>query len=136
MRNKKMVFWLVGIAAFLIVGFVVAQPYLAQYNVQVDPNQASSKQVICQVQVKNPVGLPLVKNGDLIIESVNCQQYFVNFCAPKFGFASDKGYLRISAPGGIGTSVDLDIGEGSSRMGELEWCGLKSTSDFKINLYD
>ena len=135
MKNQKLI---IGIAvALLAIGAVVALTNYGSFQrTQVtNPEQVTLKEVACDISVANPRGLPLVKNGDLIIESANCQQQYVKTCG-RFGIFSDKGSLRLEGAGGLGSAVDMSISEGSSQSYSLNWCGSKLSKDFQIKIFN
>lgn len=123
------------VSVFLIAAYFVIAQQAGFVRKNVAPSEASAKEVSCDVNVANPRGIPLVKNGDLVIDSVNCQQQFVANCA-RFGIFSDKGSLRLEGEGGLGSATDISIGEGSSQSYTLSWCGSKLASSFKVKLYN
>ena len=100
-----------------------------------NPEEVNLKEVVCDIDVKNPRGLPLVKNGDFTIETARCQQQYVNSCG-RFGVFSDKGSLRLEASGGLGSAVDLKISEGAVESYSLSWCGSKLTNVFMLKLFN
>lgn len=133
--NKKFIVY--GIIAIFVVSLAYAllSKYSAFQRISVQPDDASAKDVICDVTVTNPRGIPLVKNGDLIIESASCRQQFVANCG-RFGLFSDVGTLRLAADGGLGSSEDIRISEGATEEISLSWCGNKFTTKFDIKLYN
>lgn len=133
--EKKIIAIGAVIVILAIVGYFVVAQQLNAARVSVPPEQASAKDVKCEITVRNPIGIPLIKNGDLIIESVQCQQQFVANCA-RFGIFSDTGTLRIEADGGLGSAADVKVSEGSAQGYSLDWCGSKFTSNFKIKLFN
>ena len=125
-KEKKII---TGIVVFALVSFFAYAfviPLLKQENTEVDANNANSKLVTCNIIVKNPVGLPLIKDGDLIIENIICESIYVRSCIGVFGFVSDKGTVMLKGDGGQGSSVSIDIDEGASDSIQLKWCGSKS----------
>lgn len=130
---------IIGIVVFAVAAIIVyaavLQPFFKFQKVNIRPEDTSIKEVVCDVSVVNPRGIPLFKNGDLVIESANCQQQYVSNCG-RFGLFSDVGTLRLEAAGGLGTSTDVKIGEGSSQSYSLLWCGSKLTNSFNIKLFD
>ena len=137
MTKKKTIIWIFAILILAtIVYAAVLRPYLKfqQTNVR-NPDNVILKEVSCDATVTNPRGIPIVKNGDLVIESVNCVQQFVNSCA-RFGLFSDKGTLRLESEGGLGSATDVKIGEGSSQSYTLSWCGSKLARNFKLKLFN
>ena len=136
MTSKKKVITGVVIAAVLIAAyFVIAQASKFQRTNVSDPDEVNLKEVSCDITVTNPRGLPLVKDGDLVIESANCQQQYVSSCG-RFGLFADAGTIRLSASGGLGSGTDVNIGEGSSQSYTLTWCGSKLTKNFKVELFN
>lgn len=136
MAHKKMiVYGIIAVVALAIVYAAILQPALKFQKVNVKPEETSLKEVLCDAIVANPRGLPLVKNGDLIIESASCQQQYVANCG-RFGLFADKGTLQLEAAGGLGSATDVSISEGSSQSYTLIWCGSKATRDFKLKLFD
>lgn len=133
--NKKII--TAGIAVFLLVAVVYAYTnYAKTARVNVtNPDEVNLKEVVCDVSIFNPRGLPYVKNGDLVIESANCQQQYVNSCG-RFGLFSDKGSLRLDASGGLGSAADVAVSEGSSQSYSLSWCGSKLTKKFSLKLFN
>lgn len=132
-KNKVLVL----VIAFVIAG-IVAYGLIWQQarfsRLDTTPEQASAKEVICDATITNPRGIPLFKNGDLVIEAASCKQQPVKNCARFFGVFSDTGALRIDGEGGLGSSVDVEISEGASQVYPLSWCGSKLTSKFTIKL--
>ena len=136
MVSKKKLITGAIIAAVLIAAyFVIAQVSMFQRTSVSSPDKTSLKEVSCDVIISNPRGLPLVKNGDLVIESADCIQQYVNNCA-RFGLFSDTGTIRLEAKGGLGSGTDISIGEGSSQIFTLNWCGSKLTKNFKLTLFN
>lgn len=131
-QKNKIIIGIVVFAVLVAGYFVIAQQAKIQ-KVDVAPEETTVKEISCDIGIFNPRGLPLVKNGDLNIESVNCQQQFVKNCG-RFGLFSDKGSLRLEAMGGLGNVVDVAVSEGSSQSYTLNWCGSKLTKDFKVTL--
>lgn len=134
MVKKNMIIIVTVIA---IVSAIIVYPMISQQlkykKVNVQPSETNLKEVACDVSVFNPRGLPLVRNGDLVIESATCQQQYVANCG-RFGLFSDVGTLRLEAEGGLGSSEDVKVSEGSSQSYSLTWCGSKLTSVFKLKL--
>lgn len=137
MKYQKIV---IGVVVFAVLAFAVyayVLPIFAQSNVEVTQDSANSQLVTCNVQVKNPAGLPFgIKNGDLVIENIDCNKIYVRTCAGAFGVWSDKGDLTVKGDGGQGTSSKLNIDEGSSSVSQLKWCGSKVTRKVSIILSD
>lgn len=138
MKQEKYFKWgLIGIAIAIILYF--AYPIIATALIfsqaSVSPETAKAKQVSCDVSIRNPFGLPIFKNGDLLIDSVNCQQQYVSFCG-RFGVFSDSGDLKLSGTGGIGDAVSVNVYEGSSASYTLHWCGSVSTQSLTASLYN
>ena len=135
MKQKKIIIGIV-IAVLVIAGVFALNNYAKFQRVNVaNPDEVNLKEVSCDVEVRNPRGLPLVKNGDLVIDSANCQHHYVNSCG-RFGLFSDSGTIRLSASGGLGSGADVKISEGASQPYTLNWCGSKLTRDFTINLFN
>lgn len=129
---------IIGIVAFALIAVAVYAYYitpLKTLRANVSPEAATAKEAVCEVLVTNPRGLPLVKNGDLVIESIQCKSQYVSSCA-RFGIFSDAGTLRLDGDGGIGSAEDLKISEGSTEGFSLGWCGSKITNTLKAKLYD
>ena len=136
MKNeKKLLLYAVGIVVFAIVVYAFVASTADFSRKSVAPDEASAKEVSCDITVSNPRGLPLVKNGDLTIESVNCQQQYVSNCA-RFGVFSDSGSLRLDAAGGLGSATEVKVSEGSSQSYSLSWCGSKLTTVFNTKLFN
>ena len=133
-QNKKILTGII-VTAFLIAAYFVIAKSVNVARVSVAPEDAAAKEVLCDVSVSNPRGIPLVKNGDLVIENADCQQQYVSNCA-RFGLFSDAGSLRLEAEGGLGSATDINVGEGSSQSYSLNWCGSKFTKTFKIRLFN
>jgi len=136
MRKEK---FIIGAAVAAVLFIAVAYAYIQVSKLQnsnVAPDAANAKTVLCDVSIHNPIGVPLVVNGDLYIESVNCQQQYVKNCGSFYGVFSDTGSLSISGTGGIGSSSDIAVGEISSKSSSLNWCGSTLTSSVKITLRD
>ena len=125
----------VVVFALLIAAYFVIAQQAGIKRKSVAPSEASAKEINCDISVVNPRGIPLVKNGDLVIDSVNCQQQFVANCA-RFGVFSDKGTLRLEGEGGLGSATDISISEGQSKSYSLSWCGSRLASLFKIKLFN
>ena len=136
MTSKKKLMTGVIVAIVLIAAyFVIAQASKYQKTNVSSPDETNLKEVSCDVYVTNPRWVPLIKNGDLVIEAANCQQQYVNNCG-RFSLFADTGTVRLSASGGLGSGTDVNIGEGSSQSYTLVWCGSKLTKDFKLELYN
>ena len=137
MKKQYITYGIIALVVLVVIGYAYPsiQAYFRYQKVNVSPEQAISKEVLCDVVVSNPRGIPLVKNGDLVIENINCQQQFVSNCG-RFGFLSDKGTLKLEAGGGLGSATDIKISEGSSQSYSLNWCGSKLTTVFNVKLFD
>ena len=136
MTKKKGLF----IAIALIIGAVIAyaavvQPFLKLQKVNVKPEDTNLKEVSCDILVTNPRGIPFVRDGDLIIEAASCQQQYVANCG-RFGIFADVGTLRLESAGGLGSSTDVEISEGSTQSYTLVWCGAKTATSVKAKLFD
>ena len=136
MKEKKLIIGIVIFAILAFISYAFIVPLISQSNVEVTPDSANSRLVNCNIIVKNPIGIPLVKDGDLIIENINCDNIYVKSCIGVFGFASDIGTLTLSGDGGQGTSEKLNINEGTSDNVRLSWCGSKLTQKVVVTLRD
>lgn len=135
MQQQKLIIEIV-IAIVAISTVYAALNYVQFQRTQVtNPEEVSLKEVVCDINIANPRGLPIVKNGDLTIESANCQQQFVRTCG-RFGVFSDTGSLRLEGSGGLGSGTDVRVSEGSSQSYSLNWCGSKLTKSFNIKLFN
>ena len=135
LKQKAIIYIIVAIVAAIVIYAVAIQPVLKFQKVNVKPEETTLKEVSCDAVVTNPRGLPIVKNGDLVIESANCQQQYVANCG-RFGIFADKGTLSLEAAGGLGSATDVSISEGSSQSYTLNWCGSKTTKLFKLKLFN
>ena len=106
-QNKKILTGVIVIA-FLIAAYFVIAKSANVARVSVAPEDAAAKEVLCDVSISNPRGIPLVKNGDLVIENADCQQQYVSNCA-RFGLFSDAGSLRISIVSIMESNSSADI---------------------------
>ena len=136
MKNKKLIVGIVIFAVLAFVAYAYIVPTFRQSNVEVTQQQSNSQLVTCNVVIKNPIGLPLVKDGDLTIESMNCGRVFVRSCIGVFGFASDIGTVSLKGDGGQGTSSKMKVSEGTSDLTQLKWCGSKVTSKVSAIVYN
>ena len=134
-KKKTIKYAIVAIQAVVIVYAAVFQPYLKFQKTNVNPDETNLKEASCDITVTNPRGIPFVKNGDLIIEAISCQQQYVANCG-RFGVFSDVGTLTLEGAGGLGSSTDLKISEGSSTSYNLIWCGSKTINIIKAKLFD
>lgn len=131
-----MVIGIIGFFALAIIVYAsILQPYFKFAKTNIKPEDTTLKEVACSVVLANPRGIPLIKNGDLIVESAECQQQYVSNCG-RFGVFSDTGTIKLEASGGLGSAIDVKIGEGSSQSYSLNWCGSKLTKSFKIKLFN
>ena len=134
-KQKTIIYAVVGIIAVVAVYAMVLQPFFKYQKVNVNPEETTLKEVSCDIAIANPRGLPLIKYGDLVIESASCQQQYVSNCG-RFGIFSDVGTIRLEAEGGLGSGADIKIAEGSSQSYTLGWCGSKLTKVFKAKLFN
>lgn len=133
-QNKKILTGVIVIAFLIAAYFVIAQQVNVA-RVSVMPEEAAAKEVSCDISISNPRGIPLIRNGDLVVENANCQQQYVSNCA-RFGLFVDTGALTLEASGGLGSATDVNVGEGSTQSYNLNWCGSKLTKVFKIKLFN
>lgn len=136
MHKNKLVIEII-VAALFIGVFVYAYIKITEIeNSNVAPEAAGAKIVSCDISVHNPFGVPIVRNGDLFIESANCQQQYVKNCGGIFGVFSDIGQLTLSGQGGVGSSISISVGETSSKQATLTWCGTTLARSVKVTLRD
>jgi len=136
MKQKNLI---IGVALFAVMAFITyayVLPIIKQSNFEVTGEQSNSQLVTCNIVIKNPAGIPIVKDGDLIIEGMNCQRTFVRNCIGTFGIFSDKGTVALKGNGGSGSAANVDINEGSSNVVQLKWCGSKMTQKVSTVLSD
>lgn len=108
MRKKQKKGILIIVLGFIIILF----GFYFNNNLNFLQNNIGEKQkqVSCDVVIRNPFGLPLIKNGDLRIESSNCVSRSSIMCGLNFGIFSDSGELFLEA-GGKQTSVSVNVKE-------------------------
>lgn len=96
----------------IVIGiiFIIISGYLIFSGGDSFLSGTSNKQISCDVEIKNPFGIPILKNGDLKISNHNCITKSSSICALPFGLLSNEGDLFLIA-GGKQTSSSVKVSE-------------------------